>query len=172
MIKKLKPIERNKNPIEARVKIGHVHLKTANVERVYDFYVGILGFDVVARMPGALFVSAGGYHHHLAFNTWESEGGVPPAHGTTGLYHVAILYPSKDSFVDAISRLKKAKWPIDGLNDHGTHQAIYLKDPDNNGLELYWDRPENLWPVDSEGHLSFERNQEAAAELLKLVQNT
>lgn len=167
----IKPIDKNKNPINAKVRIGHVHLKTADLQKIYDFYVGILGFEVVARMNGALFVSAGGYHHHLAFNTWESEGGSPPLAGSTGLYHVAILYPDKESFADAIGRLKKAKWPIDGINDHGTHQAVYLRDPDRNGLELYWDRPEELWPLDSEGHLSFANNTSGLSELTELVRS-
>ena len=143
------------SPISDGVRIGHVHLKTADIQRVYDFYVGILGFDVVMRMADALFLSAGGYHHHLAFNTWESKGGSPPPSGATGLYHVAILYPSRAALGDALRRLVAAKWPLDGVNDHGTHEALYLSDPDQNGLELYWDRLESEWPVDREGHLSF-----------------
>lgn len=152
---KIKPLIRTKKPIVSGVDIGHVHLKTADIDRVYDFYVGILGFDVIARLPQALFVSAGGYHHHLGFNTWESEGGSPPPPGTTGLYHVAIRYPDRASLGDALRRLKAAEWPLDGVNDHGTHEALYLRDPDENGLELYWDRPESEWPVDEKGHLAF-----------------
>jgi len=152
---RLQPAERPERPIDPRVDIGHVHLKTANIQRVYDFYVGVLGFDVVLRMPGALFLSAGGYHHDLAFNTWESEGGQPPAPGTTGLYHVALRYPSRAALADALRRLIAANWPLDGVNDHGTHEALYLRDPDGNGLELYWDRPESGWPLDAAGRLDF-----------------
>lgn len=152
---RIKPIARAEEPIVAGVDIGHVHLKTADIQRVYDFYVGILGFDVIARLPQALFLSAGGYHHHLGFNTWESAGGTPPPPGTTGLYHVAIRYPDRAALGDALRRLQKAGWPLEGVNDHGTHEALYLRDPDDNGLELYWDRPESEWPVDEEGHLAF-----------------
>lgn len=164
---RIKPIAQNNNPIDAGVDIGHVHLKTANLERVFDFYVGILGFDVVARMPTALFLSAGGYHHHLAFNTWESEGGSPPPPNATGLYHVALRYPSRATLGDALLRLTKASWPLEGVNDHGTHEALYLRDPDDNGLELYWDRPEKEWPVDSNGHLTFVGKQLDIASLLE-----
>lgn len=149
------PLESNARPISPGVDIGHVHLKTADIERVHAFYVGILGFDVVARMPNALFVSAGGYHHHLGFNTWESKGGNPPPPGTTGLYHVAIRYPTRAALADALRRLVAAEWPLDGTSDHGTHEALYLRDPDGNGLELYWDRPAEQWPLDADGHLSF-----------------
>jgi len=152
---RLKPRERSARPIDGRVDIGHVHLKTADLGPVYDFYVGILGFDVVFRTDDALFVSAGGYHHDLAFNTWTSGGGTPPPPGTTGLYHVAIRYPTRAALGDALKRLADAGWPLDGVNDHGTHEALYLRDPDANGLELYWDRPEEEWPIDDEGHLSF-----------------
>lgn len=151
----IKPLEVPKNPISPEVSIGHVHLKTASIERTKAFYVDILGFEVVAQLPQALFVSAGGYHHHLAFNTWESLDGDPPPQGTTGLYHVAIRYPDRRSLGNALWRLKKAGYPLEGVNDHGTHEALYLRDPDDNGLELYWDRPEKEWPLDSEGHLTF-----------------
>lgn len=151
---RLKHRQRATNPIDPGVDIGHVHLKTADIQRIYDFYVGILGFHVVMHMESALFLSAGGYHHDLAFNTWESEGGRPPAPGTTGLYHVAIRYPSRASLGDALHRLIAANWPLDGVNDHGTHEALYLRDPDGNGLELYWDRPESEWPLDENGHLA------------------
>lgn len=149
----LEPIQKSKNPITAGVDIGHVHLKTANLERIRKFYVDILGFDIMAQMPTALFLSSGGYHHHLAFNTWESEGGQPPPFGTTGLYHVAIRYPTRASLGDALHRLNTASWSLEGVNDHGTHEALYLRDPDNNGLELYWDRPQEEWPIDSENHV-------------------
>jgi catechol 2,3-dioxygenase len=149
------PYERSDRPIASGVEIGHVHLKTADIDRVARFYVDILGFDVVFRRPDALFLSAGGYHHHLGFNTWESKGGSPPPPGTTGLYHVAIRYPTRAALGDALRRLVDAGWPLDGVNDHGTHEALYLRDPDENGLELCWDRPESEWPRDTEGHLTF-----------------
>ena len=126
----LKPTERAPRPIDPRVDIGHVHLKTADLDRIHAFYVGILGFDVVFRMQDALFLSAGGYHHDLGFNTWTSRGGTPPPAGTTGLYHVAIRYPTREALGDALKRLVDAGWPLDGVNDHGTHEALYLTDPD------------------------------------------
>jgi len=142
-------------PIDPGVDIGHVHLKTADLDRVERFYVGILGFQVVERVHGALFVAAGSYHHHLAFNTWESKGGSPPPEGTTGLYHVAIRYPSRSALADALRRLSEAKWPLSGAADHGTHEALYLDDPDGNGLELCWDRPQEEWPRDDDRRLQF-----------------
>jgi catechol 2,3-dioxygenase len=151
----MKPAEKHPNPIDPRVDIGHVHLKTADLQKVYDFYVGILGFEVVMRMTTALFISAGGYHYHLAFNTWESEGGSSPPPNSTGLYHVAIRYPDRASLGDALRRLAAANWPLEGVNDHGTHEALYLRDPDDNGLELYYDRPKSEWPLDKDGHLDF-----------------
>lgn len=151
----LVPIEKNPRPIHPGTDIGHVHLKTADIQRVYDFYVGILGFDVITRMESALFLSAGGYHHHLGFNTWESKGGTPPPPGTTGLYHVAIRYPTRAALGDALRRLVEAKWPLQGASDHGSQEALYLADPDENGLELYCDRPEAEWPVDEERHMAF-----------------
>ena len=161
------PRERHEHPIDPGVDIGHVHLKTADIDRVHGFYVGVLGFDVVLRLPKALFISAGGYHHHLGFNTWESEGGSPPAPGTTGLYHVAIRYPTRAALGDAFRRLVAAGWPLDGYNDHGTHEALYLRDPDQNGLELYWDRPEEQWPRDGDGHLEFANQRLDLEGLLK-----
>ena len=166
-VTRFEPVERSKNPIDPRVDIGHVHMKTANLDRVYNFYVGILGFDVVHRMPSALFLSAGGYHHDLAFNTWESSNGPAPAPGTTGLYHVAIRYPDRASLGNALHRLIEAKWPLDGVNDHGTHEALYLRDPDGNGLELYWDRPQEDWPIDENGHLRFDGGRLDMQGLLK-----
>src|ERR687884_249420 len=151
----LAPVERAPRPIDTGVDIGHVHLKTADIDRVHRFYVGILGFDVIVRMEDALFVSAGGYHHHLGFNTWTSRGGSPPPRGTTGLYHVAIRYATRAALGDALRRLVDASWPLDGATDHGTHEALYLRDPDENGLELAWDRPPEAWPLDDEGHLRF-----------------
>jgi catechol 2,3-dioxygenase len=162
----IEPAERAPRPLAAGTRIGHVHLKTADIQRVHDFYVGVLGFDVIARMPDALFLSAGGYHHHLGFNTWESAGGPPPAPGTTGLYHVAINYPTRAALGDALRRLLDAKWAIDGASDHGTHEALYLRDPDQNGLELAWDRAESDWPRDADGKLAFGRAQPDLDSLL------
>lgn len=155
---RLSPIEPHPNPIDPRTDIGHVHLKTADIQKVYDFYVGILGFEVIARMPNALFIAAGNYHHHLAFNTWESANGPKPPFGTTGLYHVALRYPDRPALGDALQRLVKANWPLEGVSDHGTHEAIYLNDPDGNGLELYYDRPETEWAIDDQGHLKFDNS--------------
>jgi len=154
-IDRLKPLERAPRPAASGTDIGHVHLKTADLDRIHDFYVAVLGFDVVARMPDALFLSTGGYHHDLGFNTWQSRGGSPPPPGTTGLFHVAIRYPTRADLGDALKRLRAAEWPIGGATDHGTHEALYLRDPDENGLELYWDRAAEDWPVDEEGHLGF-----------------
>jgi catechol 2,3-dioxygenase len=149
-----------------------VHLKTSNLDRVYAFYVDILGFDVIAKMDSALFISAGGYHHHLAFNTWESKNGKPPEFGTTGLYHVAIVYPTRKDLGDALKRLIEANWPIDGGSDHGTHEAIYLRDPDQNGLELYWDRDQKDWPLNDKGNLEFVSKPVDFEGLLALPGNT
>ena len=141
-------------PIDPGVKIGHVHLKVSDLERALGFYCGVLGFELTMRYgPGAAFVSAGGYHHHIGLNTWESQGGHPPAPGTTGLYHVAILYPTRAQLADALRRVQTAGIPLDGAADHGVSEALYLRDPDDNGIELYWDRPRDQWPVDAEGTL-------------------
>lgn len=142
-------------PIDSGVSIGHVHLKAADLDHIHAFYVDILGFDVVMRLPDALFLSAGGYHHHLAFNTWQTLGADPPPPNTTGLYHVAIRYPSRAALGDALARLRDAGWPLDGASDHGSHLALYLRDPEENGLELEWDRPVEEWPLDSDGRLAF-----------------
>src|SRR3954447_793556 len=150
-------------PIDPGVRIGHVHLRTADIDRVRDFYVGVLGFDVVfeARdVPGwgttgdILFLSAGGYHHHLGFNTWKSRGGAPQPDGVTGLHHVALNYPTKAGLADAVRRLREAGVPVRQASDHGTHLAVYLSDPDGNDLELAWDRPADEWPRDEAGHLA------------------
>jgi catechol 2,3-dioxygenase len=141
-------------PIDAGVKIGHVHLKVANLDRALEFYSGVLGFELTQRYGSqAAFLSAGGYHHHIGLNTWESKGGAPPAPGTTGLFHVAIVYPSRHALADALRRLIAAGIPLDGASDHGVSEALYLRDPDENGVELYWDRPETQWPRDAEGHV-------------------
>jgi len=140
--------------IDARVRIGHVHLKVADLDRALRFYCDVLGFELMQRMgPGAAFVSAGGYHHHIGLNTWESAGGRPPASGTTGLYHVAILYPTRADLADGLRRVVRAGIPLDGAADHGVSEALYLRDPDDNGVELYWDRPEAEWPRTSDGKL-------------------
>ena len=142
-------------PIDAGVRIGHVHLKVANLQRALDFYVGVLGFELVQRYgTQAAFVSAGGYHHHLGLNTWESLGGSPPPPGSTGLYHTAIVYPTRAALADALRRLHKAKIALDGASDHGVSEALYLHDPDHNGVELYWDRPRAQWPRDAKGGLA------------------
>jgi len=142
-------------PIDPRARIGHVHLKVADLERSLRFYCGVLGFQVTQRYgPRAAFVSAGGYHHHIGLNTWESLGGSPPPAGATGLYHVAILYPDRRSLADALRRLIAASIPLDGASDHGVSEALYLRDPDENGLELYWDRPPESWPRTPEGELA------------------
>jgi len=129
-------------PIDPGVRIGHVHLKVADLDRALAFYCGVLGFDLMQRMGNqAAFISAGGYHHHIGLNTWESRGGEPPAPGTTGLYHLAILYPTRARLAGALRRLMEANIALEGASDHGVSQALYLRDPDDNGVELYWDRP-------------------------------
>ncbi len=139
-------------PIDPLVDIGHVHLKVADLERSLAFYCGVLGFELTARYgPGAAFVSAGGYHHHIGLNTWESRGGSPPPAGTTGLYHVAIRYPTRAALGDALQRLMQAGIHLDGASDHGVSEALYLRDPDQNGLELYCDRPRDAWPRGADG---------------------
>ena len=142
-------------PIAPQVRIGHVHLKVADLERSIAFYRGVLGFEVTQRWgAGAAFLSAGGYHHHIGLNTWESLGGSPPAPGTTGLYHHAILYPTRAALADALRRLVAAGIALDGAADHGVSQALYLKDPDHNGVELYVDRPPDQWPRTETGELA------------------
>ena len=142
-------------PIDPGVRIGHVHLKVADLERSLSFYCGVLGFQLMQRLGDqAAFISAGGYHHHIGLNTWESLGGPPPPHGTTGLYHAAILYPTRAALADALHRLKEAGVPLDGASDHGVSEALYLRDPDQNGLELYRDRPQAEWPRTTDGQLA------------------
>ena len=141
-------------PIDPGVRIGHVHLKVADIERALAFYCGVLGFELIQRYgTQAAFVSAGGYHHHIGLNTWESQGGSPPPPGTTGLYHVAILYPTRVALADALVRLAEAGIPLQGASDHGVSEALYLSDPDGNGIELYVDRPEDQWPRTPDGEL-------------------
>ncbi len=143
------------NPIAAGTSIGHVHLKVSNIQRSLDFYCGVLGFEL-QQLYGdqAAFISAGGYHHHLGMNTWESLGGSPPAPGTTGLFHTAILYPTRADLADALRRLKANNIQLDGASDHGVSEALYLRDPDQNGVELYWDRPKDQWPRKADGSLA------------------
>ena len=142
-------------PIHPKVSIGHVHLKVADLERALSFYCGVLGFTLTQRYgTGAAFISAGGYHHHIGLNTWESLGGSPPPAGTTGLFHLAILYPTRATLADALRRLQDAGISLDGASDHGVSQALYLRDPDQNGVELYWDRPQAEWPRTPDGSLA------------------
>lgn len=158
------PLQRAARPIDPGLTIGHVHLRTADIDRVRAFYVDVLGFDVVLEardVPGwgttgdLLFLSAGGYHHHLGFNTWKSAGGAPQPDGVTGLHHVALNYPTRHGLADAVARLRAAGWPLRQTSDHGTHLAVYLSDPDGNDLELAWDRPRDAWPVDADGRFAF-----------------
>jgi catechol 2,3-dioxygenase len=163
------PAQRAENPIPPQTRIGHVHLRTADIDRVRDFYVGVLGFDVVfeARdVPGwgttgdILFLAAGGYHHHLGFNTWKSAGGGAQPH------HVALLYPTRAALGDAVARLRAADWPLRQVTDHGTHLAIYISDPDGNDLELAWDRPFGEWPRDESGHAAMAMDGEIDLDAL------
>ena len=157
--------EKGKAP--AGTRIGHVHLKVSDLERSIKFYCDVLGFDLVQRYGSqAAFVSAGGYHHHIGLNTWDSKGGPPPPRGTTGLFHVAILYPERSDLADALRRVLEAGWGIDGASDHGVSEAIYLRDPDQNGLELYWDKPESEWPRDGSGELQMVTDPLDLEELL------
>lgn len=142
-------------PIDPGVRIGHVHLKVADIERALGFYRDVLGFAVTQRMGDrAAFVSAGGYHHHIGLNTWQSKGGSPPPRGHTGLFHVAIAYPTRAALADALRRLMEAGVRLTGAADHGVSEALYLDDPDGNGVELYWDRPRDRWPYAADGQLA------------------
>jgi catechol 2,3-dioxygenase len=142
-------------PIDSQVRIGHVHLKVADLERALHFYCGVLGFELTQRYgTQAAFVSAGGYHHHIGLNTWESLDGSPPPAGTTGLYHTAILYPTRRALAVAVRRVLEAGILLDGAADHGVSEALYLRDPDDNGVELYWDRPKEVWPRTPKGELA------------------
>src|SRR3954470_16385385 len=147
--------EANSAPIHPQTRIGHVHLKVADLDRALAFYQGILGFELTQRMGrSAAFLSAGGYHHHLGLNTWESAGGQPPPPRATVLYHLAILYPTRAALADALRRLIANNISLEGAADHGVSQALYLRDPDDNGVELYWDRPQDQWPRDAKGNLA------------------
>ena len=163
------PAARAPRPVDTGTRIGHVHLRTADIDRIRAFYVDLMGFDVVFEARGVpgwgttgdiLFVSAGGYHHHLGFNTWKSAGGGPTPDGVAGLHHVAINYPTKAALGDAVARLREAGWPLRQKTDHGTHLAVYISDPDGNDLELAWDRPFDAWPLDEQGHVSMAMDDE------------
>jgi catechol 2,3-dioxygenase len=162
----------SKQAIHAGVQIGHVHLKVANLERALAFYCGVLGFELMMRLgDSAAFVSAGGYHHHIGLNTWESAGGPPPTAGTTGLYHLAIVYPTRATLADALRRVVAAGVALDGASDHGVSEALYLRDPDGNGVELYRDRPREEWPTDAAGNLTmFTRGLDVRALLAEASQ--
>ena len=143
----------NAEPIHPNAMIGHVHLKVSNIERSINFYRDILGFELMNLTSSAAFLSAGGYHHHIGLNTWESKGKKGPPEGSTGLYHFAILMPNRKELARELNRLISSDWPIDGASDHGVSEAIYLRDPDGNGIEIYADRPRELWPRNSDGDL-------------------
>jgi catechol 2,3-dioxygenase len=154
--------------IHPEVHIGHVHLKVADLDRSLRFYCDVLGFELQQRFgTGAAFISAGGYHHHIGLNTWESLGGTPPPPGTTGLYHTAILYPTRAELAGALRRVLEARIPLDGAADHGVSEALYLRDPDENGVELYWDRPKELWPRTPDGQLAMYTRRLDVAALLR-----
>jgi catechol 2,3-dioxygenase len=164
----LTPLERSVRPIDSGVRVGHVHLKVADLDRALGFYQGVLGFELTQHYGRqAAFLSAGGYHHHLALNTWESAGGTPPPPGSTGLYHTAILYPTRALLADALRRLMAAGVPLDGASDHGVSEALYLRDPDENGVELYWDRPREAWPVTPHGQLAMHTRRLDLDDLLR-----
>ena len=151
-------------------QVGHVHLKVADLDRAIAFYSGILGFSVMARIGNkAAFLGAGGYHHHIGLNTWESEGATPPPKGHTGLYHSAFLYPKRADLAKAVKRVMEAGITLDGMSDHSVSEAIYLRDPDENGVELYWDRPRDLWITDDKGHVSLATKRLDLNDLLKEV---
>ena len=155
-------------PIDPRVDIGHIHLKVADLDRALAFYNGVLGFELTARMgSSAAFLSAGGYHHHIGLNTWESHNATPPPPGTTGLYHVAIRYPTRAALADALRRLTDARVPLEGASDHGVSEALYLRDPDGNGLELYRDRPKDQWPRAADGSIQMTSDRLDIAALLE-----
>ena len=158
------------NPIDPNVTIGHVHLKVADLDRALNFYCGVLGFQLTQRLGSqAAFISAGGYHHHIGLNTWDSLGASPPPPGRTGLYHLAILYPTRAALADALRRLIAAKIELDGAADHGVSHALYLHDPDHNGVELYWDRPQNEWPKTPDGKLAMYTRGLDLEELLEEI---
>jgi catechol 2,3-dioxygenase len=163
MTETLRPMTHERQPekaIHPATRIGHVHLKVADLDRALAFYCGVIGFELMQRYgTQAAFISAGGYHHHIGLNTWESLGGPPPPRGSTGLFHTAILYPTRAALADALRRLIAAGMPLDGASDHGVSEALYLRDPDQNGVELYWDRPPEHWPRTPNGHLAMDTHR-------------
>lgn len=168
MSEPLKPLAPAAKPITAGTRIGHVHLKVADLDRALGFYCDVLGFELMQRYGNdAAFISAGGYHHHIGLNTWESKGGQPPAPGTTGLFHTAVLYPTRAALADALHRVKEAGISLDGASDHGVSEALYLRDPDQNGVELYWDRPQEKWPRNGDGSLAMFTRKLDLDELLR-----
>jgi catechol 2,3-dioxygenase len=168
---RLNPLAETPRPIAPGARIGHVHLKVADIERALGFYCGVLGFELMQRYGAdAAFISAGGYHHHIGLNTWESRGASPPPPGATGLFHIAILYPSRAALADALRRLMQAGIHLDGASDHGVSEALYLRDPDENGVELYWDRPQEAWPRDAEGRLAMDTRRLDLQDLLGAVE--
>jgi catechol 2,3-dioxygenase len=169
----LTPLAANPRPIDPGVRIGHVHLKVANLDRALAFYCGVLGFELMQRYGSqAAFISGGGYHHHIGLNTWESKNGSPPARGTTGLYHLAILYPTRAALADALRRLMEAGIALEGASDHGVSEALYLRDPDGNGLELYRDRPAEQWPRAADDTLAMKTDPLDLVGLLRESQAT
>ena len=160
----------NQYIVPAGTHIGHVHLKVSDIKRSLDFYCGVLGFEMQQLYgPDAAFISAGGYHHHIGLNTWESKGGSPPPPGTTGLFHTAILYPTRIDLANVLKRLSISGVSLDGASDHGVSEALYLRDPDQNGVELYWDRPKAEWPRDAQGKLKMMTARLDLNELIKLA---
>ncbi|MBK0397624.1 VOC family protein [Limibaculum sp. M0105] len=162
------PLKPAPSPVAPAARIGHVHLRVADLDRAIGFYSGVLGFDVMQVFPSgdAAFLGAGGYHHHIGLNVWESRGGTPPPPGHTGLYHTAFLYPTRADLADAVRRVIEAGYRIDGAADHGVSEAVYLRDPDGNGVELYWDRPREQWPVDADGKLAMDNARLDLRDLL------
>lgn len=155
-------------PVHPQTRIGHVHLKVTDLERAVAFYHGVLGFELTQRYGAqAAFLSAGGYHHHIGLNTWDSLGGSPPPPGTTGLYHLAIVYPTRAALADALRQLMAANIPLEGASDHGVSEALYLRDPDGNGLELYWDRPQDAWPRAADGSIAMYTRRLDLQDLLR-----
>ena len=156
--------------IPPATRIGHIHLKVADLDRALDFYQGLLGFEIMQRYGSqAVFVSAGGYHHHIALNTWYSKDAYPAPQHAAGLFHTAILYPERRDLAVVLKRLQDAKYPLTGAADHGVSEALYLNDPDGNGVELYWDRPQNQWPIDHEGNLQMVTEHLNLEELIKCI---
>ena len=162
----------NDYKIPAQTRIGHIHLKVSDLQKSLDFYCGLLGFDKIMMYGDqAAFISAGGYHHHIGLNTWQSKGAPPAPEYAPGLYHTAILYPERKDLAVILKRLTEAKYPISGASDHGVSEAIYLSDPDHNGVELYWDRPKEQWPLDENGQMTMFTKRLDVEGLLKLAES-